>query len=322
MNFNNNNYLLWVIVSGFLILGFILSLYILFQQNYQDSTGISFIIILLFLLFYALNIYNTLYFYSEYELIINADNPSFDFLDDNIEYSGSLLFEKHINNLMEIYNNIDSGFVNQDHSIDYLSNKLSRREYFVQLGSNIMITLGLIGTISGLIISITGLEQVMTSLGDDGTVVVGGLKQALDGMGTAFYTTLFGAVLGGFFLKLLHQASINIADEVLDEIALKTEIFVLPYLSKTVESNINSQTKMFSDYIKQSEVLIKSESDNLKKYMNEISSLESSIQSLNEKIKSHEEEIGSNHLSALRRIESVLNKIQEQSKPFLKRFFG
>ena len=230
MNFNNNNYLLWVIVSGFLILGFILSLYILFQQNYQDSTGISFIIILLFLLFYALNIYNTLYFYSEYELIINADNPSFDFLDDNIEYSGSLLFEKHINNLMEIYNNIDSGFVNQDHSIDYLSNKLSRREYFVQLGSNIMITLGLIGTISGLIISITGLEQVMTSLGDDGTVVVGGLKQALDGMGTAFYTTLFGAVLGGFFLKLLHQASINIADEVLDEIALKTEIFVLPYL--------------------------------------------------------------------------------------------
>ena len=274
------------------------------------------------MLFYALNIYNTLYFYSEYELIINADNPSFDFLDDNIEYSGSLLFEKHINNLMEIYNNIDSGFVNQDHSIDYLSNKLSRREYFVQLGSNIMITLGLIGTISGLIISITGLEQVMTSLGDDGTVVVGGLKQALDGMGTAFYTTLFGAVLGGFFLKLLHQASINIADEVLDEIALKTEIFVLPYLSKTVESNINSQTKMFSDYIKQSEVLIKSESDNLKKYMNEISSLESSIQSLNEKIKSHEEEIGSNHLSALRRIESVLNKIQEQSKPFLKRFFG
>jgi len=57
-------------------------------------------------------------------------------------------------------------------------------------------------------------------------------------------------------------------------------------------------------------------------YMKEISSLESSLQSLNEKISQHEDDIGSNHLSTLKRIESVLKKIQEQSKPFLKRFFS
>ena len=59
---------------------------------------------------------------------------------------------------MGIYNNLDSGFVNQDYSIDYLSNSYLESISF-QLGSNIMITLGLIGTISGLIISITGLNN-------------------------------------------------------------------------------------------------------------------------------------------------------------------
>ena len=162
----------------------------------------------------------------------------------------------------------------------------------------------------------------MTSVGDDGTVVVGGLKQALDGMGTAFYTTLFGAVLGGFFLKLLHQSSINIADEIVDEIALNTEIFILPHLVKDVPSSINAQSRLLSNYVKESQELMKAESANIKKYMKEISSLESSLQSLNEKISQHEEDIGSNHLSTLKRIESVLKKIQEQSKPFLKRFFG
>ena len=95
-----------------------------------------------------------------------------------------------------------------------------------------MITLGLIGTVTGLIIAITGLESVMTSLGESGKMIIPGLKQALSGMGTAFYTTLFGAILGGFFLKLMHQASSNMVDEIIDDIAFRAEINVLPFFKR------------------------------------------------------------------------------------------
>ena len=319
---NNNNFNLWSIINIVLIIGFALSFRILNEQGFQDSTGISYIIVILFLFFYILNISNTIFFHNEYQLLDKSMTPEYDRKNNKIIYSGSSVFRSHLDNLSKIYNSMNDGTVNQDNSLEYLANKLSRREYFVQLGSNIMITLGLIGTISGLIISITGLEEVMTSLGEDGTVVVGGLKQALDGMGTAFYTTLFGAVLGGFFLKLLHQSSINIADEVVDEIALKTEIYVIPYLSKTVESNINSQSKLLTNYMEQSQDVLKKETDNIKAYMDKVTSLTSSLESLNKKINEHEENIGTTHLSLLKRIEVILKKIQEDSKPLLKRFFG
>ena len=237
-------------------------------------------------------------------------------------YDGSPLFKQHIDNLSAIYDSINDGEVDQNNSLDYLSNQLARREHFVRLGSNIMITLGLIGTISGLIIAITGLEEVMTSLGDDGKVVVGGLKQALSGMGTAFYTTLFGAILGGFFLKLMHQSSINIADEIVDDMSLKSEIYILPHFKKTIENHINTQSGVLTKYVKESQKLLQKETKNMGDYMESITSLGSSIDELNKKMEATQEDVRENHLTLLNKIHQTLKKTQQKSRSGIKRFFN
>jgi hypothetical protein len=69
--------------------------------------------------------------------------------------------------------------------------------------SGLMVTLGLIGTILGLIISVAGLESVMTEVGAAGKNIFGGIKETIQGMAIAFYATLFGAVLGAVVLRML-----------------------------------------------------------------------------------------------------------------------
>jgi MotA/TolQ/ExbB proton channel family len=69
--------------------------------------------------------------------------------------------------------------------------------------SGLMVTLGLIGTILGLIISIGGLETVMTQVEGLSQGIFGGIKETIRGMAIAFYSTLFGAVLGAVVLRLL-----------------------------------------------------------------------------------------------------------------------
>jgi hypothetical protein len=69
--------------------------------------------------------------------------------------------------------------------------------------SGLMVTLGLIGTILGLIVSIGGLENVMTQVESLSQGIFGGIKEAIRGMAIAFYSTLFGAVLGAVVLRML-----------------------------------------------------------------------------------------------------------------------
>ena len=56
-----------------------------------------------------------------------GEKPEYDSDSDEIIYNGSSLLQDHINNLTNVYKNINDGRVNQDNSLDYLSNKLSRR---------------------------------------------------------------------------------------------------------------------------------------------------------------------------------------------------
>ena len=321
-NTSNINFQLWIGVNILLVIVVVYGYMLLVNQGFKDDTNISYLILCIFSLFYILNIINTLYYNKEYQLIKESVLPRYDGESRKILYDGSPLFEKHIDNLSAIYNSLNDGDVDQTNSLDYLSNQLTRREEFVRLGSNVLITLGLIGTITGLIISITGLEEVMTSLGDDGTVVVGGLKQALSGMGTAFYTTLFGAILGGFFLKLMHQSSINIADEIIDDISLKSEVYILPHLKKTVENHINTQSSLLTTYMENSQKLLQDGTTNINNYIRSMDSLTSNIDSLNEKIKNMDKDIEEAPSTILKRIDKTLKKIREESKPIIKRFFG
>jgi len=75
--------------------------------------------------------------------------------------------------------------------------------------SGLMVTLGLIGTILGLIISVGGLEAIMTEVGIANKNIFGGVKETIQGMAIAFYATLFGAVLGAVVLRMLSLSLTN-----------------------------------------------------------------------------------------------------------------
>jgi hypothetical protein len=75
--------------------------------------------------------------------------------------------------------------------------------------AGLMVTLGLIGTILGLIVSVAGLEAIMTQVGIANKNIFGGVKETIQGMAIAFYATLFGAVLGAVVLRMLSVSLTN-----------------------------------------------------------------------------------------------------------------
>lgn len=89
--------------------------------------------------------------------------------------------------------------------IDIELGSYERLSHIVEVMGNILITLGLIGTVMGLTLTLTGLTSSLEALGSDQALLVEGLRQAMSGMGTAFYTTLLGAVLGGVLLRMFSQ---------------------------------------------------------------------------------------------------------------------
>lgn len=77
-----------------------------------------------------------------------------------------------------------------------------RRSHAVEVIGNLLITLGLIGTVIGLTLTLAGLTTSLDALGHDHERLMRGLESAMGGMGTAFYTTLLGSVLGGVLLRV------------------------------------------------------------------------------------------------------------------------
>jgi len=80
-----------------------------------------------------------------------------------------------------------------------------RHSHSIEVVGNLLITLGLIGTVMGLTLTLTGLTNSLEALGHDQQLLLAGLQKAMAGMGTAFYTTLLGAVLGGVLLRIFAQ---------------------------------------------------------------------------------------------------------------------
>ncbi len=77
-----------------------------------------------------------------------------------------------------------------------------RASRLVTLLGNLLITLGLIGTVLGMTLTLTGLTGAIHAIGEDQARMMEGLRHAMMGMGVAFYTTLLGAVLGGILLRV------------------------------------------------------------------------------------------------------------------------
>jgi len=95
-----------------------------------------------------------------------------------------------------------------------------RKSRFVALVGNLLITLGLVGTVFGMTMTMAGLSGALEALGENNDALVEGLRHAMSGMGVAFYTTLIGAVLGGVLLRVFSWITAS-SVEALEDLMLR-----------------------------------------------------------------------------------------------------
>lgn len=147
-----------------------------------------------------------------------------------LETSEKSIFTNHINSLFLVFQENDE--LSQDTLVSILHEKLLARNRVSELFSSMLITLGLIGTILGLIIMVGQLKIALGSYDPDEPAAfiasIMGDGGALSGLDTAFYTTLLGAILGGVLLRILTNSVESNITRYVSHIAELTEIHVLP----------------------------------------------------------------------------------------------
>ncbi|GGA26871.1 MotA/TolQ/ExbB proton channel family protein [Okeania sp. KiyG1] len=283
MRYSGRDFLLWLFwLAIFSIISITaIGYYSNNTNNYTDQTGITFIIIALFLVALLINITNTMKIKWEFA---------------NVKHSGSdsSLFKQHIKNLEQAAKN--SLQVDQEFLLEIMENKLSRRENWVQLFAGLLITLGMIGTVLGLTLSMGGLSEAIDGIrvnmqsrdiADPSNMAasLSGLGKALSGMSSAFITTLVGAFLGGLFLKILSHSTTNLIEDLLDNIRFLTEVEYLPELQKQAWqrelknlSTANRDLKMFVDSSQQIDSLLKEYTYSMMKASKDMNSVTESLE--------------------------------------------
>lgn len=103
-------------------------------------------------------------------------------------------------------------------AIDTYHAKHNSRLRSVSIMAALVISMGLLGTVVGLIMSISGLGGMVENIGLSRTTMMGELLATILGMKTAFYTTFFGA-LGGMILRAVAVSELNSLSELCSEAA-------------------------------------------------------------------------------------------------------
>ncbi len=106
---------------------------------------------------------------------------------------------------------------------------------FVSLLGSMMITMGLIGTVLGLTITLTGLNGALENVDSDGMSVLIGLREAMSGMGLAFYTTLLGSIMGGILLRMFAYIGDNSIEALQDLLTRSCMVYVAVDLTPSVQ---------------------------------------------------------------------------------------
>lgn len=153
------------------------------------------------------------------------------------------VFKSHLSNLYEIaYTHPD---VTQDTLIELLHSRLMARNRVIELFASVLVTLGLIGTIVGLMQMMAQLQLAMLDGGNDPAGLLTRLFQdggALSGLATAFLTTLIGAALGGVILRVLTSVVDANITRYVAHLAELTEVYVLPTLRRVAKDLENERT--------------------------------------------------------------------------------
>ena len=102
--------------------------------------------------------------------------------------------------------------------------------------ANMLILLGLIGTVIGFVIAVAGLGDSLAG-GENLQRVQGVLGQIVTGMGVALFTTLVGAILGGLWLQLHYQILERAIAGLVVDVIEHADIEIIPELAKVDRTN-------------------------------------------------------------------------------------
>ncbi len=118
-------------------------------------------------------------------------------------------------------------------TVEFASHIRSSR--FVGLLGSLLITVGLIGTVMGLTITLTGLNGALNNVVADTETMLSSLSEALSGMGLAFYTTLLGAIMGGVLLRVFAYITDNSIEALQDLLVRSCMVYASVQLTASVQ---------------------------------------------------------------------------------------
>lgn len=234
-----------------------------------DRGPITAAILVVFAIGLVFNAFNTLFVLRQ--LSLTAQGVTQVRLRNREKAEARGLLGLHIDRLYDMYADSSSAEVSQASCLNAVRNQLFRREWIVRSASGLLLTLGLVGTVLGLTDSLSGLSSTVSavapetlistektiessdsqtaedseSMAEPAPEMSAGLNRALGGMASAFATTLFGAALGGIFLKLLCGCTDCLIEEVVDQIEMTTETRVIPLLRQSPEEALRRQERAF-----------------------------------------------------------------------------
>jgi hypothetical protein len=219
---------------------------------HADKTMVLSFLIILFVIFYIKNIFDFITLLKDRKHLGFVLGSKETLLQEKEDYcSLSILPEGNVRNTMELLNgkilSINISKIDVGDVLERWGWLVERRNEVMRHGSSVIVTIGLIGTMAGLIITIGGLEGVLMTLNEaKGTqMLMEELSKTLSGMSTSFYTTLFGAILGGAFLKTIGLITYLAQMQGIYDLSHYIQIVILPFLKREMPSEV-TETHMMS----------------------------------------------------------------------------
>lgn len=167
----------------------------------NDPIKLSWVIIILFIIGVAINFALTLFITKESVAIVNLEQAAKQQgLSGIASGSEKLAVERFFASLKTV--TLSNAPLDSSALLRLELSRYQRTSHNIAVMGNLLITQGLIGTVVGLSVTLSGLSGSLDALGHDESMLLEGLRKAMSGMGTAFYATLLGAVCGGILLRV------------------------------------------------------------------------------------------------------------------------
>ena len=215
----------WIFWSVLLLSSFLLITWNYFVQGFtNDSSKITWLILAFFIYGFGASFLVALYLQAEFRSLREMD------AEQRVGDANSSDVAAMFDSVMERVRRGDRVEVRT--LVSAYGAKIKARIDNVAVISGMLITVGLLGTVVGLIMTVDGLDTVLQSNSADFGNMKDGLTKAVSGMGTAFYTTFIGALLGGVVLKVLGSEMRKSALKLVADTLTFGELFIVPQFAK------------------------------------------------------------------------------------------